>query len=331
MMESLTRIVLENESVRILVQPELGGKIASIFLKRPGLELLQQPLHSQRQRIWAQDFAASDASGWDECLPTIAACEVSVGTEVRRIPDHGDIWLLPTVHSATATEAHLETALVTMPLRLRRWITLDGSMLRVRYELRNEAAISLSYLWSAHPLFAVDAADRIVLPETVQTLRVEDSARKRLGRHGDLCSWPIAPDRHGSAVDLRIAQAPATTTADKLFAGPLQQGWAGLYRAQHQAGIVVRFAAEQLPYLGLWLCYGGWPDGSPQKQQSVALEPCMAPMDSLAEALVTGCACTLAAGKIVAWQMVCNLVGMEENVSYESFTAICASSPALME
>jgi galactose mutarotase-like enzyme len=43
------------------------------------------------------------------------------------------------------------------------------------------------------------------------------------------------------------------------------------------------FDPAATPYLGLWLCYGGWPDKSGPKQMCVAMEPSTAPVDSLAQ------------------------------------------------
>jgi len=37
-------------------------------------------------------FDSSDASGWDECLPSVAACRVKTEAGVAEIPDHGDLW-----------------------------------------------------------------------------------------------------------------------------------------------------------------------------------------------------------------------------------------------
>ncbi|HEX4021856.1 MAG TPA: aldose epimerase [Acidobacteriaceae bacterium] len=331
MTESLTRVVLENESVRAVILPELGGKIASILIKRTGLELLQQPLHPYGKRAWAQDFAASDASGWDECLPTVSACEVSVGSEPKQLPDHGDVWLLPANCSADATEINLETTLVSMPLHLHRQIILAGSSLHIRYELRNDAPFAVPYLWSAHPLFTVEAGDRIVLPGDVRTLRVEGSAEHRLGKHNDLCSWPIAQDRDGRNADLRIVQGTETAIAEKLFTGPLPHGWCGLYRTQQQAGVLLSFAPERVPFLGLWLCYGGWPSNSAQKQHAVALEPCMVPVDSLAEALVTGCASTLAAQEAFVWQMQLTIAGADKGLSFEEFAELSPTATVSAE
>ena len=48
--------------------PHLGGKIASIHLNQK--ELLQAPLLPPAPRTHSMPFDASDASGWDECLPS---------------------------------------------------------------------------------------------------------------------------------------------------------------------------------------------------------------------------------------------------------------------
>jgi hypothetical protein len=79
------------DDVDLLVVPELGGKIAAIRWR--GREVLARnphlPLRSAR---YAAPYAEFDASGFDECLPTIGPCtypeEPWAGTEV---PDHGEV------------------------------------------------------------------------------------------------------------------------------------------------------------------------------------------------------------------------------------------------
>ena len=90
---------------------------------------------------------------------------------------------------------------------------------------------------------------------------------------------------------------------DKLFTGPLAAGdnWCTLLR--HSVGLRLRveFDAEATPYLGLWLCYGGWPERPGPTQVCVAMEPSTAPCDSLA---VTGpWSRTLAPGESFSWSM----------------------------
>jgi hypothetical protein len=76
-----------------------------------------------------------------------------------------------------------------------------------------------------------------------------------------------------------------------------------LERAQAGVRIEVQFDAQRSPWLGLWLCYGGWPEGNANRQQCVALEPCTAPMDSLAEAMAAGQARRLGPGESDEWGM----------------------------
>jgi galactose mutarotase-like enzyme len=67
----------------------------------------------------------------------------------------------------------------------------------------------------------------------------------------------------------------------------------------------VRFDATIIPYLGLWLCYGGWPERDGPKQMCVAMEPSTAPVDSLAQ---TGeWSRALGPGESYAWPMLVEL------------------------
>ncbi|MGA7859175.1 MAG: hypothetical protein WCA11_14670 [Terracidiphilus sp.] len=70
--------------------PHLGGKIASIRVN--GRELLQEPLAPLGPRTRTMSFDSGDASGWDECLPSVAGCTLEKAAGLAEIPDHGDLW-----------------------------------------------------------------------------------------------------------------------------------------------------------------------------------------------------------------------------------------------
>jgi hypothetical protein len=145
--------------------------------------------------------------------------------------------------------------------------------------------------------------DRIVLPDAVQTLRLEGSGGNRLGTTGDEIQWPIAQLADGSHTDLSAVGAPDSGIGDKLFAGPMHPdaAWCALERPSAGVRIRVSFNADSTPYSGLWICYGGWPEGPGPKQVCVALEPSTAPVDSLAH---TGpWSRTLAPGAWSDWSM----------------------------
>jgi galactose mutarotase-like enzyme len=284
------------------VLPELGGKVSS--LRRDGIELLQAPLRGYAPRTREMGFQESDGSGFDECLPSVAECEVPGPAGKVRIPDHGEFWRLPCeVERQGEREIRLSATGQALPLRLERTLTLDGERLRIDYRLENVSEAEVPYVWSAHPLFSVEEGDAIVLPESVREVAVEGSAHGRLGAKGGRLSWPVAEARDGGRVDLSRAGDIGDDTGDKLYAAVPGEGWAAIERRRAGLRVQVGFDAELTPHLGLWLCYGGWPEGQANRQQCVALEPCTAAGDSLAEALEMGWARTLAPGQSAFWWM----------------------------
>ena len=153
-------------------------------------------------------------------------------------------------------------------------------------------------------MFAAEAGDRIVLPDSINRLLLEGSGGGRLGKRGDGVSWPVATLANGSQCDLSVAQSAESGIGDKLFAGPLNaaENWCALERPRAGVVIRVRFDAAATPYLGLWICYGGWPERPGPKQMCVAVEPATAPVDSLAQ---TGpWSRLLAPGDCYSWPMV---------------------------
>jgi galactose mutarotase-like enzyme len=191
-------------------------------------------------------------------------------------------------------------------LALERTIALTESAkgwgLQLDYALSNFGKAPAPWSWAAHPLFAVEAGDSIELPESIASLRVEGSAG-RLGAAGGRVAWPVPKGLIGGDVDLRAVQGRESRIADKVFAGPLgaSENWCALHRPKAGVRIRVSFDATATPYLGLWLCYGGWPERKGPKQMCVAMEPATAPVDSLAQ---TGeWSRVLGSGESYSWQM----------------------------
>jgi galactose mutarotase-like enzyme len=210
------------------------------------------------------------------------------------IPDHGDLWRVEWKEDEIGIRKQDDASVAligrcfSLPLELERRLDLSetrtGWHLKLAYKLTNDGSDAVPWSWAAHPLFAVEEGDRIVLPESIASLRLEGSGAERLGSSGDSVAWPMAMLRDGSRVDLRLADAPDSNIGEKLFAGPLRasENWCALERPSAGLRIRVTFDVGATPYLGLWICYGGWPDKPGPKQVCVAMEPSTAPVDSLA-------------------------------------------------
>lgn len=197
----------------VTVLPQFGGKISSIKIGER--ELLQPPLASIVPRTRTMGFDESDASGWDECLPSVAACSVEFAGEQAEIPDHGDLWRVEWEPVETKGEGRQTSSVslagkcFSLPLGLERTIFLaeieSGWRLSLAYRLTNLGSAPAPWSWAAHALFLAEAGDRIVLPETISTLRLEGSGGGRLGKNGDAVSWPLAKVASGGETDISVA------------------------------------------------------------------------------------------------------------------------------
>jgi galactose mutarotase-like enzyme len=312
-------VTMRAGSCSVTIFPRLGGKIASIRIG--DRELLQGPLAAYAPRTPTMSFDAGDASGWDECLPSVAACMVETAAGTALVPDHGDLWRVqwksrdqgsgvrdqPPDRRGDDGSVTLRGECFSLPLTLERTVglaeTSTGWRVRLEYALSNTGGSAVPWSWAAHPLFAVEAGDRIVLPESIETLRLEGSGGGRLGRNGDTVGWPIAALADGRQNDLSEAHGADSGIGDKLFAGPLRatENWCALERPKAGVRIKVGFDVAATPYLGLWICYGGWPERPGAKQMCVAMEPATAPVDSLAE--VGPWSRLLASGESYQWPM----------------------------
>lgn len=290
----MREIVLQNGQLRLKALPDLGGKLNSLVgLQDEREHLLQPPEFPWRPARYGAPFEHYDTSGFDECFPTVGECRLGDGTS---LPDHGELWSAPwqELGPSSPTSLKLEARGTALPYLFRRHIWLREAEVVLDYEVQNTGHQDLPYLWSAHPLLQVAPGDRVVLPPEVTSVAVEWSARERIAGQ--------VPWDQGLAL-----LGPAERGwADKLFTGPLSQRWCQM--AYSDGGsLTFDFASEEVSYLGLWICQGGWPTSAnaPDRKRhyTVALEPCTAPCDRLDTALEQGHARTLRPDERVSWRL----------------------------
>lgn len=309
-------VLIRTGDCAVTLLPEFGGKISSIRVKNR--ELLQEPLSAVLPRTRTMRFDAGDASGWDECLPSVAACTVKTANGAAAIPDHGDLWREQWEvqgrgiwEQGSGTDGQpsirLRGECFSLPLALERTVALGetkkGWRLSVDYRLTNTGRSATPWSWAAHPLFAAEEGDRIELPSSIKQMRVEGSGGGRLGKADDLVEWPVARLAAGGKTDLAAVQAKESEIGDKLFSAALHadENWCALRRPKAGLSIRMSFEVAAAPYLGLWVCSGGWPERPGPKQMCVAMEPSTAPVDSLAQ--VGSWSRVLGSGESFSWPL----------------------------
>jgi galactose mutarotase-like enzyme len=292
---------LSNNMLEVKIRPSEGGRVASLRCRNTGLEFLVQARQDRPnfEPGFAARFQDGPSAGIEECLPTVGPCEEE--TPGGPVPDHGDFWQLAwIVTHATDTALCMGAQGFSRPITFRKEFSLAGSALSIRYTVTNVGNCDVSILYACHPLFAIETGDRIFLPEEVSSLQLNYSRGNRVGVKNAVIAWPVT----AAAVALNEVQPASTGFAEMLYTQRVSQGSCGIYRSSQGQGIAVRFDPLLLPFLGVWLCYGGWPDDcETPRQYAVALEPTTAAANTLTEAVSGGQARVLHPGHSAYWSI----------------------------
>jgi galactose mutarotase-like enzyme len=293
---------LANSELCVEVIPAEGGRVSSLRSLHSGLEFLTQ---SRRSRPYPQAglgtrFQDGSCAGIEECHPTVGLS--GPDTEGGPAPDHGDFWQLPwQVFAASDMEISMSAVGFSRTFQFSKRLTLEGKILRVAYTVENTGSTSQSFLYACHPLFAVSRGDRVLLPSEIRELRLDYSKGDRLGMPGSTICWPVTQE----GIRLDVAGGPEAGTAEMFYSPRLNEAFCGIYREASGEVLEVSFDSQRLPYLGLWLCYGGWPsDGEEPLQYAVALEPTTSACNTLANAQRANSAISLKAGETYSWEIL---------------------------
>jgi len=289
-------LALENEDMRIVIVPNLGAKIVSLFDKQNQREWLVPPIRPVQQTVYAADFVSQDMSGWDEMLPTIVACDWN-GVH---LPDHGEVWSIPWRVDEERESLSLSVDGVALPYHLTRSAVLTApATLRLRYSLTNTGPMAFPYLWAAHPQFAVNENTRIVLPPDITHLVNVIDKDPRWGQAGENCEWPLTVDSSGQTWRLDRVGPAKNHTCRKFYLPPEKTAaWAALIDEKLSCQMRLDWSPDETPYLGLWVDEGAY-----NTAPVVALEPSSSYYDSLELALLNRRTVWLKVGETARWEL----------------------------
>lgn len=293
-MDRFRRYEIKNEKIKAVFIPELGGKMVHLErLEKRHQYLLESqfPKGEYYAPEYGDDFEKFDTSGFDECFPTVSSASIEIDTGAKTVrynfPDHGELWSRSwEVEQLDTTKLKLSIEGVKADYRFEKVISLEDESLHIHYRLINRENHKLPFIWSAHPLLAVSAGSQIIT-EPLNTLLINWASDKMIGEFGDRIPWPEV-NMNGQSKRLDLVPNKSFGKTAKLFSGPLQRGGAALYRADWDESVVFNFDTDKTPYLGLWLCYGGWPVDSERPHFTVGIEPATGRPDSLEEAMKRG-------------------------------------------
>ncbi|MDA8291688.1 MAG: hypothetical protein M0Z33_08430 [Actinomycetota bacterium] len=278
-------LVLESPSIRVVVLPGLGARVASLVDRRTGKEWLQQPRSGSLGPAPAAGtrFVDTDHFGWDEMFPTVDPCpfpdEALPGVELC---DHGALWAVPwEVLDASAEACTLRVETELPDFSLTRRLALRGAVLRAEYELVSRSDRTLPTLWAAHPQFDAVGA----------RLRIEPSPRSLV----DVTAGDVAVEVPYVG-GLEVPRDVTSGGDAMLYLPPGEPFERAVLETGDGQSLTWSNDTETCPYLGLWLDRGRHTTG-----EVVAIEPSTSYYDALDRAVRLGRARHVGPGEAVTW------------------------------
>ena len=252
----MNAVILENEKIRTVIMPQMGGRVLSLIYKPTETEFAYR---SENVPIKKINEELENVSGFFDCIPTTDPCtvngkELPLGGEVSSKP-----WkVLKTTKTRNATAIKMEVRCKIYPILIRKQITLTRNkpILDLEYEVQNLSNAKLDYHYSSHDTIQVTPFHRLVLPREVTKLKLGYTSR--LGNMGDEIAWPETVDVKGKRVDISKISGPGEGTMENLYTDKLKERWCASINEAKQEAIGVSWSGEALPYLLICTNNGGW-------------------------------------------------------------------------
>ena len=294
-------VLLENELLRAVILPQLGGKLWQLTYKPADRDLLwQHPRLMPRPVPFGATYDDVFFGGWDELFPNDMP-EVLAG---EQLPDHGEIWTLP--WSAEVVAAGPDAATVRLAVetpisaaRLEKTITLRAGEARLRFghTITSLGRHDQPFLWKLHAAMALGRESRIALP--ARSMYVEDFGPPRNGATNVRYTWPFLEDAAGLRHDMRRTLPADAGVNEFQYATELDAGWCAITHPDEQLGFGLAWERDILPSCWLFATYGGW-----RNLHTVILEPCTGYPIGVAQGVEAGTHQVLRAGQQISCAVV---------------------------
>lgn len=321
------QIIFSNDRMEVTVRPDLGGRIDRITDRQTGKDWLWHPAGYGGERRKLDIGACFDdnwTGGWDDIFPSDAACQF----RGLSLPDHGELWSQPwRVVALMQSAVVLSYACRTVPVTVEKTVAMAETGIDVRYLFENHSSLTLPFLFKLHPALAIEPGDRILLPDC-SIEPVDMGFSSIIGRPGKT-PFPLALDKDGREVRIDRIPGPDAQQQEFVYARGLSEAWCGVSNARTQRSFVIRFEAEQMPYVWVFGSYGKW-----RGHYVLMPEPCTNVPYDLETAFKNGtCGVLPAAGRyeiVVSMQLETTaLIERSRESSTCGFPAVCRSESFL--
>jgi len=316
----LGQIQLQNRDLRVSILPAAGGKISALTDLGSGRNWLwSNPYIPFSRGQYDVDYGRFlDSGGWDEILLSMSPADIrQPGGANCRIPDHGDlvgqVWTVTRAIVEPNGDAVCELSVQgrARKYRLKRSIRLRGTSacIEIGYSLTNQDNCRWPWYWCAHALLNVTPNMHIALPAG-QDFRMERVGTGINGVQNAGRRWPTLDLGEGRSLDLSRGfetGVAADNFVAKLFVRSPETRSVKVVIPGTNESLVLRYAPETLPWLGLWINNSGWSGNGCKPYRNLGLEPATTPYDDVTEAMANDAVSWIEPGETRCWSLTVEL------------------------
>ena len=214
LINGLDCVILENETLAATLCPAAGGKISSLVLKNPDVELLwNNPRLVLRAYPAGTEYDPHFFGGIDELLPNDEKERIND----RDYPDHGELWTSSLEWERTEEGIRLRADLPIAGLRYEKKLALGGAgQIRMTYRIVNLRQTENHFLLKMHAALRLHKGDRLICDAKRGEIADADFTGRHSARFFD---WPHYGDER-----LDIAGGPEEARNEFFFLHDLGKG-----------------------------------------------------------------------------------------------------------
>jgi hypothetical protein len=274
-------VLLESESLRVAVRPQVGGTITAIEHKQLGLSVLgtvpwkavESPIEScaaPDERTWLTRYTG----GWPLLFPNGGDACTFEGV-IHGF--HGEASISPWEARMSGATLRLDRRFVTVPIRMRREISVDGDLVTIREFAQVEGDRPVTVMWGHHPTFGSDLLAGDFEIQTGARSVTADAGYDPMTnplQPGATGRWPIVPGK-AEAVDLSRPRGGAGAGMAALaYLHDFESPWISIRRLDDAVAATLSWDADIFPYAWLWYELAGTSDAPwSGRARLIGLEP----------------------------------------------------------
>lgn len=280
-------LVLDTGRLRAAVLPENGGKLASLVDKESGTELLAQAAGKAYLPIGLDSsYVKGECSAFDDMFPTIDPQEGGY-------PDLGEVCRVRHEWNVEKDSVKLCYRSVLLPYRYEKsFSALSDGSLAVDYCITNLSDSSLPCIWAGHIMLAAVEGGEVLVPydeEAPIEVCFCDNGKLIPGQQMGFLKEYAVQDRF----------SPDGAAYKFYFTKASLEGRLTYRRYRDGLDVIIRYDADKLPYVGLWMNNGTF-----KGMYNAAVEMCTAPFDAPVKAEKKGYCCSLPPKGVLSFRLI---------------------------